>query len=1016
MLNLGLILTSLLISSQALAANPSIKASLNKREIKSSESFSVSYSLLSSTKRRISAPAGTSVVLKRYPGVNCSGSGSIVGSTSLSESSTLGSYSLSSPGTYYLKPELSGYEASCMGPLVVLNNSVQFQNLSLSKTSHNLSKASLSLRWEDNSGILSPSSSEKASLSLYSNSACSVKLARSRVFSLSPKNGLASLTVKRVASGSYAKAVSGSKSSSCIEIPALGNEPCTTANIPNSSAVSGNRPTCSVVSCATGFHIESNSCVSDTKACTTLLGSGTQTWNGSFYGSCSITSCNDISLYSLSGGACNPIDCTVLNSGISNAASVSGNLVSGCTLQECSEGFKKRDGACSANQAPVSENQNVSLNEDGSLIIQLSATDADGDSLSYSVNQPDHGTLSGSGTSWTYTPAANYNGADAFTFKANDGSLDSNVYTVSITVNPVNDAPVAVDDNLSGNIQATAGSQISISVSSLLSNDFDLDNTSPLSSNSGLTVSSVAGASTGTVSLSGNTVLFTPSISFNGNATFSYTISDGILSSSATVTIPVGCSDGYLNNSGVCSPALPLPTISSSYFDSTGNSSSRRSQSCSITPSGGVKCWGNNFYGQLGDGTTTNRSTPVNVSGLTSGVVSVSTGSNHTCAVMNTGSVKCWGYNSSRQLGDFTTTTRLTPVQVFGLTSGVVSVSLGEHHTCALMNTGSVKCWGTGSGGAIGDGTTTQRETPVNVLSNGAGSAPLTGVVSVSAGDHHTCALMNTGSVKCWGQNSNGQLGDGTTIHRSTPVQVSGLTSGVVSVSAAGRYHTCALMNTGAVKCWGENFFGNLGDGTTTDRSTPVQVSGLTSGVVSVSAGYNHNCVITSAGAAQCWGQNSNRQLGDGTTTNRSTPVQVSGLTSGAVSVSLGEAHTCALMNTGSVKCWGFNFQGQLGDGTTTTRLTSVDVLGLTASTKPTAMKVIGSCYGNKVKHRPSAYSQTNREFDCINNLYFISLDSSFLDDIFTEILSPNRVIRVYDSYNDGRTSSDSTNSSIEWP
>jgi alpha-tubulin suppressor-like RCC1 family protein len=329
---------------------------------------------------------------------------------------------------------------------------------------------------------------------------------------------------------------------------------------------------------------------------------------------------------------------------------------------------------------------------------------------------------------------------------------------------------------------------------------------------------------------------------------------------------------------------------------------------CARTSAGGAKCWGNNDYGMLGDGTTTERRIPVNVSALGGGVATVAAGGGSTCALTSAGGVKCWGRNDSGQLGDGTTTERHTPVDVSGLTSGVVAVAAGGSHTCALTASSRIECWGFNSQGQLGDGTITERHTPVHV------SGLTSGVIAVTAGLAHTCALTSAGGVKCWGSNGAGELGDGTTTERHTPVDVSGLTSGVIAV-AAGDSHTCALTSAGGAKCWGGNGSGELGDNKacTGPCTTPVNVSGLTSGVVAVTAG-GHSCALTSAGGAKCWGDNTFGQLGDGTTKERHTPMDVTGLMRSIAAISAGETHTCAVTSGGGVRCWGQNSFGQLGD------------------------------------------------------------------------------------------------------
>lgn len=314
------------------------------------------------------------------------------------------------------------------------------------------------------------------------------------------------------------------------------------------------------------------------------------------------------------------------------------------------------------------------------------------------------------------------------------------------------------------------------------------------------------------------------------------------------------------------------------------------------------------MYGALGDGTTVDKAYAVYVQGLDVGVVAVAAGSYHTCALTVNGGVKCWGANSAGQLGNGTTTSSSLPVDVIGLTSGVVSISAGSDVSCAVTAAGGVKCWGWNGVGQMGDGTTTNRSTPVDV----------TGLTSsaqaVAVGDAFSCALTTGGGVKCWGSNMYGRLGDGTTNNSSIPVDVVGLSSGTESLSL-GAFHACAVTSGGGVVCWGWNSSGQLGDGTTTDHPTPVGVSGLVSGVEKVSSGGVFTCALTTGGGVKCWGANYSYQLGNGTNTNSSIPVDVAGMGSGITMIDVGYAYACALTEGGDVMCWGYNYYGQLGRG-----------------------------------------------------------------------------------------------------
>jgi len=342
---------------------------------------------------------------------------------------------------------------------------------------------------------------------------------------------------------------------------------------------------------------------------------------------------------------------------------------------------------------------------------------------------------------------------------------------------------------------------------------------------------------------------------------------------------------------------------------------------CTLTTRGGVKCWGANYQGQLGDGTNLGKNTPVAVSGLSSGVIAISAGGQFTCALMTGGGVKCWGWNDGGQLGDGTIVNRNTPVAVSGLSGDITAISAGHNHTCALTTSGTVKCWGRNEYGELGDGTTDDKNIPVDV--NGLSS----GITAISADDDHTCVLTTGGGVKCWGANHRGQLGDGTTDDKNTPVDVSGLNSRITAIST-GEERTCALTTSGGVKCWGAPYPGQLGDGTTDDKNTPVDMSGLSSDIIAISTGEDHTCVLTTGGGVKCWGANHRGQLGAGTTDNKNTPVDVSGLSSGIIAISAGPVHTCALTISNSVKCWGFNDTGQLGNGITGNKITPIDVSG----------------------------------------------------------------------------------------
>ena len=317
------------------------------------------------------------------------------------------------------------------------------------------------------------------------------------------------------------------------------------------------------------------------------------------------------------------------------------------------------------------------------------------------------------------------------------------------------------------------------------------------------------------------------------------------------------------------------------------------------------------------------RGLPISVNGIAT-AIQISVGDRYTCAVLMNKSVKCWGLNDHGQLGDGTTTSRAVPVSVTGITDAI-QVSAGSSHTCAVLSDHTVKCWGTNANGELGDGTTTPSSTPVSV-------SGITNATAVSAGGYHTCALLSDSTIKCWGDNSYGQLGDGSYSNdHPAPVVVSGIT-GATQISAGGR-HTCALLSNSSIECWGQNSSGQIGDGTTnTRRVSPVQVSGITT-ATQISAGEYYTCARLTDGSIKCWGANSRGQLGNDTTSNSSTAVSVGGITT-AIQISAGWYHTCAVLSDHTVKCWGANYKGQLGNGTRTSSSVPVSVSSISTASE----------------------------------------------------------------------------------
>ena len=343
---------------------------------------------------------------------------------------------------------------------------------------------------------------------------------------------------------------------------------------------------------------------------------------------------------------------------------------------------------------------------------------------------------------------------------------------------------------------------------------------------------------------------------------------------------------------------------------------------CAVLSSGHIECWGAGLDGQLGDGATSSSDTPVEVQDISeatavSAAAATGTpansgvGGEDTCALLFGGHIDCWGNNEEGRLGDDAIANSDTPVEVLAI-STATEVSAGGRATCALLSSGHVECVGSNLEGALGDGIPVSFDTPLETLD-------LSGATELDAGEYHTCALLSGGHVDCWGRNEYGQVGDGTASEtQDTPAEVQGV-GNATQVSAGGE-HSCALLSGGHVDCWGQDEYGQLGNGVTTrgrePQDTPVEVHGISS-AIQISAGDRHTCALLSGGHIDCWGDDAEGQLGDDSHefhAEQNTPVEVKGV-SKATQVSAGRRYTCALLSTGHIDCWGFNELGQLGNG-----------------------------------------------------------------------------------------------------
>lgn len=353
-------------------------------------------------------------------------------------------------------------------------------------------------------------------------------------------------------------------------------------------------------------------------------------------------------------------------------------------------------------------------------------------------------------------------------------------------------------------------------------------------------------------------------------------------------------------------------------FESWTSISAGTLRTCGIRRNGKSYCWGQNDLGQLGDSTTTGRPTPTLIAGNLD-FTSIVTGAGfHTCGIAGS-RLYCWGSNARGELGDGTTTNRSSPTAVAAADT-LVGVTVGGNHTCAWTSSNRAYCWGGNNAGQLGNGNTEDKRQPVRL-------PDAFRFTSIRAGAMHTCGDSLGGPLYCWGSNSRGQLGNKSGTDSPTPVPTIGLLH--FTALALGGFHGCALKEgppvEGVAYCVGSNSDGRLGDSSMVSRDSLVKVSGGYS-FLAISAGADHTCGITRGSQSlRCWGNNTSGQLGDGTTINQSVPILVLGSRS-FTSVSAGSGHTCGITTDGVAYCWGRNNAGQLGDGTSTNRLAPTPV------------------------------------------------------------------------------------------
>ena len=526
----------------------------------------------------------------------------------------------------------------------------------------------------------------------------------------------------------------------------------------------------------------------------------------------------------------------------------------------------------------------LALNE--STTVSATASDNDGDTLAYRWTASCAGSWAGAtSASATFTPTAlpssstcnNCTLTVTVTDHRNSQAIGGQTTgTLSLCVGPKTTAtfPPDITETFQSAMSSSAGGTVTFRLKAVDPQDSALSFSWAANAGTPGTASTSAGASA---------VVWTAPACVPASTTPTIT---------ATVSNALGASVSHaFTVTGLPVCAAPGPSVAGGFR-----------HSAMIKPDGTVWTWGGSAFGQLGNGSTTAGALPAQVAGL-AGFTAVATGEAHTVALRQDGTVWVWGYNFYGQLGDGTTLNRTTPVQVPGL-NGVTAIFATYSRTFAVRQDGTVWAWGDNRFGQLGDGTTLNRTTPVQVPG-------LNNVTSIAGGELHTVVLRQDGTVWTSGRNSDGQLGYAPNCFDCSTLRQVPTLNGMTAV-AAGERHSVALRQDGTVWAWGHNDYGQLGDGTITSRSSPVQAANL-GNVTAIVSGWRHTGALRNDGTVWSWGYNDFGELGDGTIIKRYTPVQVAGL-DGVTAIFAGFYHRMALRQNGTLWAWGNNGNYQLGD------------------------------------------------------------------------------------------------------